>query len=443
MDRERLVIIVTQLDMQRAGNQILFRTVQGYLNKRYKVILFTSNPESDSNRADYKTLLGKHVEDLVVYRFDPLFRKLWKILRIIKRIEFVLKICQKKNTNVPKVEETVPFVDTTLKASLIGFLSQVSFFLGGFLKLFKLVRMYNPVVIYGYEIYGAPLALCIAKMFHIPLITKYQGTIAYPIIEKYKNWAWFKIPHHIIGLKSSIFANLVIMENDGTKGKDVLIKLGVSERNIRFWIDGVKKDIYILGFDKRKFHEKLCINENAKIILLLCKLKKWKRVDRAIVAMEEVVKKYKDAVLVIVGDGPERENLKLLVEKLNLNDNVLFVGFVPHEEISKYLNACDIFLSLNDYSNLCNPVLEALECGKAIITIDDGSTKEILVNNQNAILIKKDELSKKLSDAILRLLTDDNFRENLEKNAKIFAEKHLLSWGERMELEIKEVEKVL
>ncbi|MEM3516109.1 MAG: hypothetical protein QW281_05695 [Saccharolobus sp.] len=175
MDRGRAIIIVTQLDMQKAGNQILFRTVQGYLNKGYKVILFTSNPESDPNRADHKNLLGKYVENLIVYRFDPLFRKLWKIFRSIKIIEYGLKTFQKKNLDIPKVEEITPFLDISLRAGLIGFLSQVSFFLGGFLKLFKLVRMYKPVVIYGYEIYGAPLALCIARMFHIPLITKYSS----------------------------------------------------------------------------------------------------------------------------------------------------------------------------------------------------------------------------------------------------------------------------
>jgi len=437
----KIVFIITQLDMQKAGNQVLFRTIQGYLHKGYKVLLFTSNPESDPNRADYNSLLGEYAKNLIVYRFNPLFRFLWRLLRNIPNKNRNLKIDKKEKDNIQNMEDTVPFVDVSIKASLIGFVSQVSFFLGGFLKLLKLTKIYRPVVIYGYEIYGAPLACIVAKIFHIPFVTKFQGTIAYPIIEKYKIGAWLRIPHHLIGLKFP--SNLIIMENDGTRGKDVLVRLKVPEEKIRFWIDGVDKDIYIQNFDKKRFLKELGLNEDSKTILVASRLERWKRVDRAITAMSEVIKEVSNAILIIVGDGTERKRLEGLAEDLKLNNNVLFIGAVPHKEVKKYFNACDIFLSLNDYSNLCNPVLEALECGKCIITIDDGSTKEILVNNQNVMLIKKENLSNELPETIVNLLTNDELRQRSEKNARIFAEKYLLSWENRMELEISEVEKIL
>jgi len=352
-----------------------------------------------------------------------------------------LNVGKKERNNMQNMEDTVPFVDVSIKAGLIGFVSQVSFFLGGFFKLLKLTKIYRPVVIYGYEIYGAPLAWSIAKICHIPLVTKFQGTIAYPMIEKYKIGAWLRIPHHLIGLKTP--SNLIIMENDGTRGKDVLIKLKVLEEKILFLVDGVDKNIYIPNFNKRQFLKELHLSEDSKIILSLSKLKKWKRVDRAIKAMTDVIKEFSNAILVIVGDGPERGNLEKLVEELKLKSNVLFVGAVPHDRVKYYINAADIFLSLYDYSNLCNPVLEALECGKCIVAIDDGSAKEILVNDQNAILIKKENLPNELSKVIARLLTNDELRKRLEKKARLFAEKHLLSWENRMELEISEVEKIL
>jgi glycosyltransferase involved in cell wall biosynthesis len=440
-ENSKTIFIVTQLDMLKAGNQILFRTIQGYLRKGYWVLLFTSNPESDPNRADYNGLLGEDAKNLIVYRFNPLFRFLWRLLKNILNKNRKLNVGKKERNNMQNMEDTVPFVDVSIKAGLIGFVSQVSFFLGGFLKLLKLTKIYRPVVIYGYEIYGAPLAWSIAKICHTPLVTRFQGTIAYPIIEKYKIGAWLRIPHHIIGLKTP--SNLIIMDNDGTRGKEVLNKLKVPEDKIRFWINGVAKDIYIQDFDKKEFLNELGLNEDSKTILVACRLEEWKRVDRAIMAMPEVIKEVSNAILVIVGDGTARKRLERLVEDLKLNNNVLFIGSVPHEEVRKYFNACDIFLSLNDYSNLCNPVLEALECGKCIVTIDDGSTKEILINGQNAILIKKENLSNELPKTVVRLLTKDEVRQRLEKNARIFAEKHLLSWENHMELEISEVEKIL
>jgi glycosyltransferase involved in cell wall biosynthesis len=313
--------------------------------------------------------------------------------------------------------------------------------LGGFFRLLKLVKKYRPAVIYGYEIYGAPLAWCVARICHIPLVTKFQGTIAYPILEKYKTLSWLRIPNHLIGLKTP--ADLVIMENDGTRGKEVLIQLGIPEAKIRSWIQGVDKDIYLPNFDKKQFLKELGLNENLKIIVVISKLKRWKRVDRAITAMSEVVKEIKDVILIIVGDGTERERLEEQAKELGLNDQVFFAGAIPHSRVKHYLNAADLFLSLNDYTNICIPILEALECGKCIVTIDDGSTKEILKDYQNAILIKKKDLVKELPKTIVNLLTNDELRQRLGKNARIFAEKYLLSWEKRMELEIGEVEKIL
>jgi glycosyltransferase involved in cell wall biosynthesis len=407
--------------------------------KGYKVLLFTSNPENDPNRADYNSLLGKYAKNLIVYRFNPFLRPLWKLVRKLFSKTENLKI--KGKPDIPEMEDAVEFVDTSVKAGLIGFISQVSFFLGGFLKLLKLVKIYRPAVIYGYEIYGAPLAWFVARICNIPLVTKFQGTIAYPILEKYKTSSWFRIPNHLIGLKTP--ADLVIMENDGTRGKDVLLKLKFPSKRILFLIDGVDKGFYIPNFNKKQFLKELGLSEDSKIIVVVSKLKRWKRVDRAIMAMSEVVKKIKDVILIVVGDGEERERLERLAKELNLNNHVFFTGAIPHSEVKYYMNAADVFLSLYDNSNLCNPVLEALECGKCIITIDDGSTKDILVNNQNAILIKKEELFEELPKAIAKCLTDDELRQRLEKNARIFAEKYLLSWEKRMELEIGEVEKIL
>ena len=439
----RTIFFVTQLDMLKAGNQVLFRTIKGYLQNGYKVFLFTSNPENDPNRADYNSLLGEYAANLVVYRFNPLFRFLWKLFRKIKNKnkKSNLNIGENEENNIQKMEDIAPFVDASIKAGLIGFASQISFFLGGFLKLLQLTKEYQPAVIYGYEIYGAPLAYIVAKYFRLPFVTKFQGTIAFPILEKYKVGAWVRIPHHLIGLKTP--GNLVFMDDDGTRGKEVLIKLKVKEEKIRFYINGVRKDIYIPNFERRQFLKELHLGEDSKVILSVSRLVSWKRVDRAIVAMTEVIKEVNNAVLIIVGDGPEKVKLNRLVKELKLNNNVIFVGPIPNDYVKYYFNAADIFLSLYDYSNLCNPVLEALECGKCIVTIDDGSTKDILINGQNAILIRKENLSNELSKTIVNLLSHAEVRHRLEKNARIFAEKHLLSWENRMELEISELEKIL
>jgi len=429
------ILIVSQLDMLKAGNQTLFKTVQGYLVAGYRVILLTSNPESKSNQANYKKLFGEFLYRVQIYRFNPILRPLAKVMNRAK--QFFSCYRPAKNTIIDS-NETVQF-ETSGGGSFLGLISWSSFILGGIFNAIKLAKQYKVEIIYGYEIYGAPVGYIASRILHIPLVTRFQGTMAFPELER--GGAWLRIPHQLLALK--IPADLIIMANDGSRGKDVLLRLGVPKNKILFWINGVKKDIYIPRFNRHYILNRLGLNDQAKVILTVSRLQNWKRVDRAIKAIAQVIKKIPNAFLVVVGDGKERKNLEQLAEILEVRNHVLFEGAVPYNKVKYYFNMCDIFLSLYDHSNLCNPVLEASGCGNCIITIDDGSTRGLLTNGYNAIFIKKKVLEKELPETIAELLHDDEKRSRISENARKFAEKQFLSWEDRMVMEVNKVEALL
>jgi len=60
--------------------------------------------------------------------------------------------------------------------------------------------------------------------------------------------------------------------------------------------------------------------------------------------MPAVLKKYPDAKFIIVGDGPLKESSRKQVEKLNLENNVIFAGGIPNYELPKYYASADLFL---------------------------------------------------------------------------------------------------
>ena len=441
-DKMKSLLIVTQTDVQQAGNQVLFRTMQGYVNAGYKVVLLTSGLKSDPNRADYAELFGSTIDDVAIYRFSPLFSFLYQpLLKVIRRIKGSL--LARPSVQVERLQigmaNTLPSLFATSTNPVLGMFSWILTTLGGISKAIRMARRYNVRLVYGYGTYGVPIAWFVAKIQRIPLVTKFQGTVVFPEMQRGK--AWLRIPHYLMALK--IPTDLVIMGNDGTRGKEVLLRMGVAEKKIRFWMDGVRKDIYLPQFDRRALLGKLGINGETKLIITLSKLKNWKRVDRTIQVMPQVLKGIPNAFLVIVGDGSERENLEELARTLKVDDHVIFVGAVPHDEVNDFLNGGDLFLSLYDHSNLCNPVQEALECGKCIISVDDGSTSELLSNGYNAMLIRKETLIEELPRTIITLLLDDKKRQQLARNARQSAQKHLLSWEDRMALEVTEVERVL
>jgi glycosyltransferase involved in cell wall biosynthesis len=425
------ILFISTLDFSRLGNQTLLSTILGYVKNGFKVILLTSSPKVDGELTKEIDLPAKYREKIIIKRFCPLFRKPRKLfIKIRKKIRKVFDL-----NNQKKVETPSSFF--TYRPNL----SFISFFFGGFLKGLYLTIKHRPNLIYGYEPCGIFPAWLIAKIFSIKIITRFQGTILYPELEKDYFNAFLRFPFHILAMKLPV--DLVVMGNDGTRGKDVLLKLGVPKRKIKFWINGINKNIYFPNITSEVFKKETGLNSDIKIILTISRLERWKRVDRAIKAMSIIYKKIPNAKLVVVGWGKEKVNLQKLARKLKIQDRVIFTGGISHNKVKYYLNRCNIFLSLYDFSNLCNPVLEALECGKPIISINDGSTKKVLKNKYNAILIDKEKLGNQLPKEIINLLKNKEQRFFLANNARSFANKELISWPQRMDLEVREVLKIL
>jgi len=78
----------------------------------------------------------------------------------------------------------------------------------------------------------------------------------------------------------------------------------------------------------------------------------------------------KNAKLIIIGDGPELENLKILSEELKISDRVIFMGWQPREKLLENMLTCDIFLfpSLRDGGG--QVVIEAMAAGKPVVCMD-------------------------------------------------------------------------
>jgi len=304
-------------------------------------------------------------------------------------------------------------------------------------KALKVTRKTRPDIIYGFAGSGAVTAYLVGKIKGIPNITRLFGVIfLYSFIHR---------PFQLLLRFDEIFpliltCKYLIITNDGTKGDEVAKRFGVPAERIKFWMNGVD-DIYIPNFGVEKFRESIGIPKDKKIVLAVSRLGELKRVDRNINAIPSVVSQYKDVIFLIVGDGPEREHLENLTHELNVNDYVKFVGGVPHDEVKYYMNSADIFVSLSDYSNVVNPLLEAMRCGRCIVTLNTGATGEIIKNNETGILLDVNSIGE-LPNVIIKLLKDEKSREKLGTNARKYASEHFQTWDERIKMEIKLIEDI-
>src|SRR5680860_27562 len=340
--------------------------------------------------------------------------------------------------NIQVIRFDAPWLKQIMQIRKIGFFAKILWWLYfqsiAFLKAQKLASRTKFDVVYGYEIYGVPVAKLLSKLWKVPMLARFQGT-SFGVGWQKRRFRFLRAWNHVVGLK--IPAHLVLMTNDGTQGDKVLQQLGIDMSKVRFWMNGIDWHLFD---DMRQFQgAKSLLGLNDKFVLLCTsRLVSWKRVDRSIQALPDVVNEYSTALLVIVGDGPERKRLEHMARELGVREHVRFEGAVPHSAVLKYFAAADIFLSFYEWSNVGNPLLEAMIAGKCIVTLNNGDTGRFVKNGQTGALLEYEELSK-LSDVIKELLANENIRDQLGANARKFAEKNFWSWEERMEAEIKEV----
>jgi glycosyltransferase involved in cell wall biosynthesis len=153
----------------------------------------------------------------------------------------------------------------------------------------------------------------------------------------------------------------------------------------------------------------------------------WHGVDRVIrwMATPEAPS---NAVLMIVGDGPVRNELEKLADDLNLRGRVRFTGVVARERVPDHVAAFDIALqpAVVPYASPLK-LFEYLALGKAVIAPRQRNIEEILADRKNALLFDAAEKGD-FERCLKRLCSDDSLRERLASAAAATIDNLDLTW---------------
>ena len=445
---QRHILLVSDQDVLRAGNQVLYQTIRGYADAGFHVTLVT-NQKDDANVATAEELFGPDAESVEIHRFPMTFHTLrqrligrgW--LNRLRRLRGGLRRSAELPAPFPSApEETLPFAASIGETSDIASRLAARLFDRYAYRTCMEVAQARPVdLVYGFEVMAIPVARRIATELSVPLCTRFQGSFLKHALDD--GTAQQLYPFHLRGTK--IEADLCVMSNDGTKGDQVLLHLGHSPQQTLFLVDGVRKDIYKPETDAAAVWSEYGIpaRETTRVILTLSKLSPWKRLDRIIGALPAILIEMPNTYLVISHRGPMRPQLEQYARYLGVAHRVVFTGPVPHTRVYRLLNACDLYVNCSDHSNLSNPVMEALVCGKPVVSIDDGSLDGIVTHGENGVLASLPRIKEELPAQIIALLKDDVRRIQMGENARRFAESSLYSWEERRALEVRRVDDLL
>jgi glycosyltransferase involved in cell wall biosynthesis len=191
-------------------------------------------------------------------------------------------------------------------------------------------------------------------------------------------------------------------------------KRGIKNKLIRVVYCGMDHETYNVDNSLTKFDQ--------KTILYVGRIKRYKSVDVIIKALPEIVMRIPDARLVIVGSGDNLNELKSLAKKLGVSDSVIFTGFVSMEKKVDWMRRSHIIVNPSPKEGWGLTNIEANACGTPAVASDADGLRDSVSDGETGLLFPYGNHII-LAEQIVRILSDDELRERLTKNAVSWAQK--------------------
>lgn len=162
-------------------------------------------------------------------------------------------------------------------------------------------------------------------------------------------------------------------------------------------------------------------------------LKRWHGTQLLIEALPQILNEFPDVHLLIVGDGPEKRHLSRLATRLNVIENIKWIGSVSIEKVPYYINASEIclapFVRERNLETGISPIkiFEYMACARPFISTRIGTTYDFMVESCDCGLLVPPNDATALASAVLHLLRNPRIAKRMGQNGFETAKEHY-SW---------------
>jgi L-malate glycosyltransferase len=185
---------------------------------------------------------------------------------------------------------------------------------------------------------------------------------------------------------------------------------------------GVQHDIRVvynfIDFERfkktnKEHFKKIIAPDGERIVAHTSNFRKVKRVEDVVLIFKQVHEKVPSKLLMI-GDGPERQNCERLCRELGICDAVRFLG--KQDAIEELLAICDLFLIPSESESFGLAALEAMACEVPVISSNSGGLPEVNVHGVTGFLSDAGDVDGMAAYAI-QLLSDEALLQQFRQNA--------------------------
>lgn len=155
---------------------------------------------------------------------------------------------------------------------------------------------------------------------------------------------------------------------------------------------------------RSRMKTKLGIADSQKVVLFVHHVSRRKGSHRVLPTAVSVTKSRSDVIFLVVGGGPEQQNLKTEIQNLGLGGHVRLLGEVPNKELPGYFAVADVFFMPSEEEGFPHVLLEAMAAGVPYVASDAGGVREITPPELQGYVISEDDTAR-FSQKIVQLLS--------------------------------------
>jgi glycosyltransferase involved in cell wall biosynthesis len=240
-----------------------------------------------------------------------------------------------------------------------------------------------------------PLGVKLSKNFNTKNILSIHGGDIYDPTKKLS-------PHKNLILRRKVRkilndSDIIVAQSSNTK-----------ENAINYYSPNKEIKIIPLAYEPSSFkkvsRKYLNLQNNKKYLVGVGRLVKRKGFDFAIKTISKLPEEFE---LLIVGDGPEKDNLLTLANNLGVNNRIHLLGQLNEEKKFQYLSNSNLFFLSSVHEGFGIVLQEAMQVGIPIIATRNGGQKDLIEEGKNGYLISHgdiNEASNKIQEALSKNL---------------------------------------
>ena len=288
-------------------------------------------------------------------------------------------------------------------------------------KAMKIIKNWHLDVIHSQTEFGIGyFSRIVAKKLNLPIVhtyhTLYEDYVHYVTHGHFNNLAK-KLAIKITKYYCEKKCDELIVPTD--KIKDLFINKYNISQPINVIPTGIDIDKFKLTPNIKKeiesIKKKYKIKDTDFIIGSVGRIAPEKSFDKLLYNIKEMIKVNTNIKVMLVGGGPDLDNLKELTKKLHLEDYVIFTDKVNYDLVPAYFNTFNVIVSFSKTETQGLTIIEGLAASKPTICIEDDSFKAMIEPNYNGYLFKNDN---EFKDYIFKLMNDKKLYKDMSTNAR-------------------------